>query len=165
MIENVKNGNICFMKKLIAFVLILACLVPTAFFKMETNPIFEMQGVEKVCFVAEREYLEDEVESVRCGDLYFNYCSLETAKKNFVEFKKYIKGFQFYFKDVALDSILSTLKCEVVTTVEVEGREVLCGYTPYYENNIFVDEKKVNMQVACLENEIVLGFPLILTGY
>lgn len=153
------------MKKFALFMLVLLCLVPTAFSKVDTNPLFYLDGVEKVCFVSERNLQSDDVESVQSGDLFFNYCSLETARENFKSFKLKLKGLQFYFENFDAEKILKQLKCEVLTTTEIEGMKVLCGFTPYYDDNILLNNHKVNVQIAQTENGVVVGFPLILTGY
>ena len=153
------------MKKLMLFLLVLACLIPTMFSKVDTNPLFYLDGVEKVCFVAERKFEVEGVEVVQSGNLYYNYCSLETARENIKDFNRKLRGFQFYFKDCDVQGLLTKLKCEILTTTEIGNMTVLCGYTPYYENNIYVNSHKVNLQIAETEDEVIVGFPLILTGY
>ncbi len=153
------------MKKFLLLVLVLLCFVPTAFAKVDTNPLFYLDGVEKVCFVSERQFENEGVYSVQSGDLFYNYCSLEVARENFKDFKLKLKGFQFYFKNFDAEKILKTLKCNILTTTEVEGMTVICGYTPYYDNNILINNHKVNVQIAEGEDEVIVGFPLILTGY
>ncbi len=154
------------MKKLILFILIIACLFPTMLEKVETNPLFDMQNVEQVCFISENKFEVDGVESVKSGDLYYNYCSLSIAKANLNEFKKNMKGFQFYFKKEPIENIIQKLKVDILEQITLEdGRNVLCGVTPYYDNYIYMDSKRVNLQISISENEVVVGFPIILTGY
>ncbi len=152
------------MKRLVVFMFLLCCLGSTALFKFESNPLFNLEGVEKVCFIADAELVE--AEGVNCGDLVFNYCSLSTAKKNLSEYEKNSIGVEFYFQsDVNLEKILTILKADIVTKIEYENLTVLSAYTPYYQNCVYVDGKKINLQIAISDTNIIAGFPVLLTGY
>ena len=151
------------MKKLIVFMLLLGCLSATLLVKFESNPLFNIDGVEKVCFVSTRQY--DELESVNCGDLVFNYCTLETAKQNLKRYSDGAKAVQFYFNSMTSEDLLKQLKATVISVDEVEGMLVTLAYTPYYQECIFVDGKKVNVQIAEKDGKVVSGFPAILTGF
>lgn len=153
------------MKKLVIFILILVCTVSSLFVKNDINPIFNLSNVEKVCIVSASnlQYGED-IESVACGDKYFNYCSLEIAKTKIKEIGNNFDAIQFYLSG-EIDKFLSKMKFEQISTSRIENIDIYYGYTPYYQDCIFVDGKKVNMQVAVVDGSIIAGFPMILTGY
>ncbi len=153
------------MKKLIVFIFLLCCVGVTALFKLETNPLFKIEGVEKVCFISNTEIDSECVDSVYCGDLVFNYCSLEDAWQNLSEFSQNIQGLQFYIVDVSVEDILSVLKASVVEEFEQEGLYVVTAYTPYYQDCVYVNGVKVNVQIASNDEGVIAGFPMILTGY
>lgn len=153
------------MKKLIVFLFLLCAMSSTAFFKFDKNPLFSLDGVQQVCFVSNSEIQNERVSCVHCGDLVFNYCSLATAKANLKEFQKNVKAVQFYFSEVDVDQLISTLKATIVSETEVEGMTVIMAYTPYYSDSVLVDGKKVNLQIACKEKQVIAGFPAILTGF
>lgn len=153
------------MKKMIVFGLILLCLTSTLFVKIETNPLFELKGVEKVCMVSAKDYGGDNVESVACGNKYFNFCTLKTAKEKIKEISKDVDGIQFYINNTTFKELCRILKIEIVTFSEVDEMMIYCGYTPYYQNCVFLEDKKVNVQIAVKNEQIVAGFPMILTGY
>lgn len=153
------------MKKLIVFILILCCIASTAFVKVETNPLFSLSGVEKVCFISSQKYESVDLECVENGDKFFNFCTLENAKENLSEYQKYMDGMQFYLKNSSYEALKNRLKIELVSVQEVDGMKIYCGYTPYVQFNILLNDKKVNIQIAEKADEIVVGFPLILTGY
>lgn len=153
------------MKKLIVFGLVLLCLVSTLSVKIETNPLFALKNVEKVCFVSNTKMIEDDVETVVCGDKYFNFCSLSVAKENLKKIEKDLDGIQFYLQNTSFEELTKQLKLQIVTSNQIEGLTIICGYTPYFQDCIYLDNKKVNVQIAVKSNEIVAGFPAILTGY
>ncbi len=152
------------MKKLLVFVFLLTCLGCTTFFKLETNPLFNLNGVDRVCFISS--VALDKTESVNCGDMVFNYCSLSTAKENLSDFKEDLIGVEFYFDEsVNLDEILTILKAEIISQFESDNLVVLSAYTPYYQDCVYVNGKKVNVQIAISGGCVIAGFPMLLTGY
>ncbi|MBP3431500.1 MAG: hypothetical protein J6K39_01420 [Clostridia bacterium] len=153
------------MKKLIVFMFLLCCFVGTIFFKDEKNPFFSIDGIEKVCFAANEKIGCFDVEGVHCGDLVFNFCSIETAKSNLSELKKQSKSMQLYFQGGDVHQLLDSLKAEIVSTSEHEGLMVFNCYTPYEQSCVYVENKKVNLQIAVEGEKIVAGFPVILTGF
>ena len=152
------------MKKLVVFVLLLACLGATFVFKNEKNPIFSLPA-EEVCFVDEKSYADKfSIETVQCGDLIFNFCSLKDARANVDKIGDF-KAVQFYFSSISVDKILDCLKADIISKEEVEGLEIVNAYTPYFSKSVNIKNKKVNLQIALKEGQIVVGFPMLLTGY
>ena len=151
------------MKKVLVFVFLLCCLGATFVFKNGKNPIFSLPA-EEVCFVDEEDCSDLlEAETVRCGDLIFHFCSLEKAKENFDKIK--FEAVQFYFSSIQVDEVLRLLKADVISEENVDGLKIVNAYTPYFSKSVFVENKKVNLQIASRENKIVAGFPMLLTGY
>ena len=153
------------MKKLIVFIFLGLCLFATGFSKLKRNPLFEAYGVEKVCFVANNHCEVEGVECVECGDMTFNFCTLEVVRKNLDKLQKDLIGLQFYFEDADSDGILRSLNADVVSTENIDGLVVLNCYTPYFDKSVFVKCKKVNLQIAIQEGKVVAGFPVLLTGF
>ena len=152
------------MKKLVVFVLLLACLGATFAFKNEKNPLFQMPA-EQVCFVDEKSYSDIfDVETVQCGDLIFNFCSLQDARENLGKIKDF-KAIQFYFSSISCEELLKTLKAEILSEESPEGLRIINAYTPYFSKSVLIGNKKVNLQIALREERIVAGFPMLLTGY
>ncbi|MGN1201299.1 MAG: YwmB family TATA-box binding protein [Candidatus Caccovivens sp.] len=150
------------MKKLLVFILILGCLSSTLFVQSWNNPIYSMSGVEHACIISEKQY--SEMESVECGDVYFNFCTYSQAKEK-LQSDENIDGLQLYFNNLTFDDIVKKLHIQIVKTESVENITVYCGYTPYWKNCIYLEDKKANIQIAIKEGSVVIGFPAILTGY
>ena len=152
------------MKKLLAFVLILACVASTAFFKVEKNPLFDIDGVTKVCFVSNQDLSKYDMQVQRCGDMFFNFCDQKTAKEKVKIVKNKIQSVQFYF-DKDDEKVIDKLKFTLVNEKQIEDIKVLEGYSPLCGAGYQIDKKNINVQIAIKGDEIVVGTPLILTGY
>jgi len=150
------------MKKLLSFLLIMCCLASTVFFRNDTTNIFRFENCEKVCFVSEKDF---GFESQRSGDKIFSFCSYEEAKEVFENIKNDLDGIQFYFKGFDEQDFYKKFNARVVSKSQVEQIRLTCGYTPFFNQVILIDGKKVNFQIANTSDWVIVGFPLILTGY
>lgn len=154
------------MKKLFVFIALLGCLCGTMFFKIEKNPIFQLDNVEQVCFVSPRDFSAQlPVEAVSSGYLMFNYCSLQTAKENLSKLKQDMQCMQLYFQEINVEELFKKLKADVILTEDMGDFVVIDAYTPYFSDCVYLQNKKVNMQLVIKENQVVVGFPMLLTGY
>ncbi len=150
------------MKKLIVFLIICIFLPLTAFTKNELLPLFIYDKVKQVCVTVDNsgESYENEIEM---GNKKFVYLTKEEGKE--LVKKKKIFGIQFYLEDVSFEDILDIMQAKVVKTQNIEEIDVIYAYTPLYQDSIYIDGKKVNLQIALKDHEIIAGLPLILTGY
>lgn len=151
------------MKKLIVFLFIISLVLGSFYFSDNTEQIFAVGGVDKVCFVSNDKF-EGEFESVQCGEKFFNFCTFEEAKSKVVLVKD-SDAVQFYAEEVELDAMLKQIKFQQLFSEEVEGIEVCYGYCPCYKSAILLDGKKVNVQIAKIDGQVILGFPMIMTGF
>lgn len=67
--------------------------------------------------------------------------------------------------NVDAEEILNILKATVVQENEIENLRLIYAYSPYYQDSVMVDGKKVNLQLAFDGDNLIAGFPLILTGF
>lgn len=148
------------MKKIIVLLFITLSLTLTTFAKSGSNPLWSFEKVISVCLVVDSDALDGE-NVVECGNKDFVYMSKEEGMK--VKCKTY--ALQFYLQDVTLGELLNLLKATVVSYQEFEGLEIYYCYTPYEQDCVFLENKKVNLQIVFKNGEVVLGMPLILTGY
>ena len=47
----------------------------------------------------------------------------------------------------------------------INGQEIYMGYSKNFDDFVWIDGKKVNLQIASIQNGYVVGIPLILTGF
>lgn len=152
------------MKKLLVFIMLLICLCVTFAFKNVKNPLWNMVGVDRVCLISSENYEKSlDVEAVNCGDLVFNFCTLEVARENISNID--LKGLEFYFSNIPINDVLKNLKADIVSEELVNSIYIINAYTPYFSQNVFVKNKKVNVQLAVSEGRLIAGFPMILTGF
>lgn len=151
------------MKKLVIFLFIIAITISSIRFSQNKAQIFDVEGVSEVCFVSNEKF-EGDFEAISCGEKFFNYCTFENAKEN-AGLINSSDAVQFYTDQESIEKLLSDIKFEQLTKEEVEDIVILYGYTPYYSSSIFLDGKKINVQIALTDEKVVVGFPIILTGY
>ena len=72
---------------------------------------------------------------------------------------------QFYAEEAELDAILRKIKFQQLSSENVEGIEVCYGYSPCYSSAVMLDGKKVNVQIAKIDGRVIVGFPMIMTGF
>lgn len=151
------------MKKMIVFMLLLASFVCVGVLKKQNETIFALDGVQKVCFVSDEKY--PNLEFSTCGDMFFNFCTLQEAQQNLKEFSQKAQAVQLYFENIDLQSLLKSLKASKVSTTEIDHLNVIVAYTPFFDDCILINGKKVNLQIAEKDGKLIAGFPAILTGF
>lgn len=159
-----KRGNHFCMKKMIAFILILCCLVSVFQFSNNQTLFGKFQNAASVCLIAEESFdFAQRHES--SGDKIFNYCSLTQAKENFEHISEKLEGVQLYFEDMSALEILQKLQIAQYSQMEMDGMVVYLAYTTLYDDFVLVDGKKINVQIVEKDGQVVCGFPAIITGY
>ena len=153
------------MKKFLIFLLVGICLSIVIPSKYKEGVLSLVEDANRVCFVSSEKLEVEEVESVFSGDLVFNYCSLGKAKELIGEVQSNLEGIHFEFEEKSEAEILSVFKGEKVYEEVVDGIRIVYCFSPYYQKCITLNGEKVNMQIAFKDSELIVGFPLILTGY
>ena len=148
------------MKKMLLFLLVVSCLCCP--FAPDEKGVFSLPEIDHVCFVSE-EKIDGAYDNIFSGNKVFNYCTLEEAKK--VDLSKKIDAVELFFTNFDLKSIEKELDLQVISIEEFEGLSVILGYTTRYKKCVYVDGKKVNVQLAVYDDKMIAGFPMILTGY
>lgn len=148
------------MKKLLVFILIAIFISCTGFVKNSINPLFSV--ADKVCLIVDNGSL-GYGEIINSGSVDFVYMTAEEGQKAINEVKT--QGVEFYLSSMTAEEILSLLKADVVGESELQGLKLIYAYSPYYQDCILQNGKKVNVQIAAKDDLVVVGFPIILTGY
>ncbi len=149
------------MKKLVVFILIIISVFLTTFVKDKLNPLFACANVYEVCLVVDNNAITGDV--IKCGNKDFVYLNKEEGLEKVKQCKVY--STQFYLKDISLFDILDLLEGYVVIEQEFSDLEIYYCYTAMEQDCVYIDNKKVNLQIVLRENDVVAGMPLILTGY
>ena len=141
------------MRKVAFFLFVIAILVggvcPFVDFQ-------ESQRVTLVCNDLPSQYLN---EAIKSGNDFYITTTTERAKSLAKELD--VRGYVLYFnKDKKIDFVDYTL-----SDSNIDGYRVVTGYTNRFQKYRIVDGKKVNIQIAYTGEKIVVGLPLILTGF
>ncbi len=149
------------MKRIIAFIFIFLVI---AIIPLLAPRGYDYAGLNAITFVTSKDIDDENYISIKSGNDYF----IKVDKTRALELAKKldIKGYNLHFDR---SSDVEALKAHFIDycmpKFEVNGIEILEGYTKSYCDFRIVEGKKINVQMAILKNEIIIGFPLILTGF
>ena len=153
------------MKRIIAFLFV--SLVGFAVLYAGDRPVNFYEWLDKVVFVSGENYdvADDDINVIVSGSDF--YIVTPTALAGSVKDKlSDIMGYVLYFsKEADEDSLLESLMDYHSKASTQSGVRVINGYTSGYSDYRYVDGKKYNVQVAFTEDAILVGYPLILTGF
>ena len=148
------------MKKMLLFLLVVSCLCCP--FALDEKSVFSLPEIDHVCFVSE-EKIDGAYDNIFSGNKVFSYCTIEEAKK--VPLSPKIDAVELFFEKYDIKTIEKELNLQVISIEKFEGLSVILGYTTRYKKCVYVDGKKVNVQLAVYDDKMIAGFPMILTGY
>lgn len=148
---------------MLVFIFLAICLSLTSLKNESVDLLLNDFRVENVCFVTAENVESEEVEPVMCGNKYFNYCTVDVAKKLINEID--YDAIQLYLNTESFENLKKTLKYQNVKIEKFNELAVFYGYTPLYQDCVYMDNKKVNMQLVLRDDILIVGFPMILTGY
>lgn len=147
------------MKRVIGFFVAVILLIGVCVFKENDYALFN--GFSRIIVVSEQEQLYQNY--LINGNQYYyifdeNADVKQLLKQNFI-------SYNFYFSsDFNIEKLMSNLDF-YYQGGDVEGYKLYYGYYCDFNEFRYVDGKKVNIQIALTQNEIVVGLPLITTGY
>lgn len=155
-------GNKLGMKRFIVFVLLGIFLFSVSLFKKEFD-FSKFEDVSVQVFLSNRNYKKlNNYSTVNNGQGAIIYCDNTEYKKIKTECGD-ISGVTFIFsgdkdtlKDIEKGLNVKILKC---------SQNEFTGYTNYFDETIFLENKKVNVQAVLYDNKIYVGFPLLLGSY
>ena len=157
------------MKKLLVFLLLLACFGYLANCDQFVEAsIFGKISAKRACFLmqnAPNDQLFEEVEVVLSGNQVFCFCEFSFAEEFYKVHKDEIDGVQLYFDGVKPNEFFEKLDCQNISSKSVSGGCLYEAYTPYFLKSVNDGGKKVNIQLFCKDGEMVVGLPLIFTGF
>ena len=145
------------MKKMIGFFVVIVLLLSLVMTKQDDFNF--LSNCSKILAVSD-EKLADENYVLQNGkQYYYFYNDIDKLKD------KGFSAYNFYF-DIATD-LSQILDCFsfVYEGEGVDDYKIYYGYYDGYRDFRYVDGKKINVQVVKNDHEIIVGFPLIVTGY
>lgn len=76
-----------------------------------------------------------------------------------------VKALIFTINKQNFAKFTQNLQLQTITQTQIEGMQVTYAYTPMFSQSYVADGRKCNVEIAEREEEIVIGFPSIVTGY
>ena len=135
-----------------------------------TKPIFQFYGDEKTTYYFYADATQNNIKNatiIQNGNTSIVACEIQFA--DIVKSRLsniYGESLRITnYKSKTLQNILDKFLCYCVKTEEFDDYKSLLCYNLTLSNFVFVDEQKVNMQIAYNKTEINIGYPLILNGF
>ncbi len=145
-----------------SFVFLLLCTVIILLvFVWQGEKYFGFEGLTEVCFVTEFDY--DFENMTKTEKENYIYSTPQNAK--FYNLKIDESGIMLRFVERNVYDLIQDFKGEILKIEEIEGKTVFYGFTPFEENFIMLENKKINMQIVEKEGEIIVGLPIILGSF
>ena len=133
------------MKRVIGFFVAVILLIGVCVFKENDYALFN--GFSRIIVVSEQEQLYQNY-LINGNQYYYIFDENADVKQLDFNIEKLMSNLDFYYQGG-----------------DVEGYKLYYGYYCDFNEFRYVDGKKVNIQIALTQNEIVVGLPLITTGY
>ena len=151
------------MKGMIAFVLFIAMLIALSVVPNRQTAVFS--NAELGIVVTSIPFQDDNF--ICSGGDYYSIINKQDIGEILQTQNKIegFKGINLYFNETMS---LQKLKKQVDFVSEkslINGQEIYMGYSKNFDDFVWIDGKKVNLQIASTQNGYVVGIPLILTGF
>lgn len=150
------------MKKFIALIFVVGLVVGVSL--LPTNFNFSSFNIKKATAVADLEVAKQSGE-----DFIINgNDAIISLNPDYIDdfYKKYdVKALIFVFDKDEFNELAKEMKLQKISNVVVEEMNVSYFYTPLFEKCFIADGRKINAEMVEIGEEVVIGFPNIMTGY
>lgn len=150
------------MKRVVFFIVIIAVIVAPMFASKQK---FDYQGVEKVAVVSTQALQLENAGIIQNGGQNIYSLSVEDYLRQKDLIKDYDGIVLFYPQDTSFDKLKNCWQISWHYQSEVEGMQIVYAFSPLVEDFLFLNGKKVNLQIAWSQSGVMVGLPLILTGF
>ena len=149
------------MKRLLTFLFLFIFLCALPLFSSQN--IFNNKHISKAIIISKNDVEFDENLKIVSGNQFYYTLQgdFEKESKNFNS----IDGVVLYFDNYSLENLIKDYKIDFFKGQNVDNYEIFYGFTNIYKDFVYLNSKKVNVQIAVKENQIIVGFPAILTGF
>ena len=150
------------MKKLIAFLMIGMSLWGLKFLPQnKAVRILEMDGLVKACIVTDDDVQgENVIQTLDYNYIYLNNEEIKTFNQEIN-----IKGITLYLENEKYKDIIKTLNMLVFKEEVLQDYSIIYGYTNKFRDFKIIDNKKINVQIVKNDDQVIIGFPLVLSGF
>ncbi|MBQ2713464.1 MAG: hypothetical protein IJF22_00660 [Clostridia bacterium] len=150
------------MKKFFTVVFLCFVCFAASFNNIFFTKLLAFGGCEEVSFYCSQKNQTEFANEIKNGEGYIYSVDVSDAKSDYSKLLG-CYGFSAKFDILLFDKIMDTM--QVVKTETLEGVQNFYGYVNGLTMFDFMDNKKVNIQVALTSNGVIVGSPLILGSY
>lgn len=150
---------------MIAFFVVFLVLIVVQSLKTDDFKVFA--GYEKVVVVCDEKYLDLDDNPIISGNDFYHCISGEKASHFFKNIKSYkYKGLSFYFdKSYSIEDFNKLFNNTLMASAIKGEYTIYYGYYEDFKDFRMIDGKRINVQLADVEDNWIVGMPLILTGF
>lgn len=149
------------MKRLLAFLFVSALLIGLPMFA--GRDVLQNEHISKAIIVCKEDIEFDDSLKIISGEQFY-YTLLENFSEQAKKFKN-IDGIVLYFYDYSFKNIVKDFNIDFFEGQPAGEYQISYGYTNFFKDFVYVNNKQVNVQIAQKDNEVIVGFPAILTGF
>lgn len=156
-------------KKVFTIYLLLLLIVSSFVLLPNKSPIFALSSGKEYeyCFYSRSEVIDiNDATIVKNGNVNFIKCSGENAKKVKSQLIN-LDGESVTFQGTKNDALkfIHQFNYEIVYSEMVGKIFTLYAYSPQISNCVYVNNQKVNLEVAVTNSTVTVGTPVILGSY
>lgn len=151
------------MKKLAVFCIVVVALILPDFL-VQKQSVLDFDSVKAVSFVTDCESATKfNLDFVQNGSDAIAQVDVKQASELYQKIQPKCIVLSLDEKD--LSKLTNFLNLKHFYQQNLDDMEIIYGYTDKFEDFTFVDNKKINVQIAVRQGDVVAGFPLIMTGF
>lgn len=154
------------MKNIVVFVLIFCLLFFCSAFEKNNNFLLQMyeEGQAEFFVLSFQENLPEFAKSQKSGNGYFITCDLKLAKYLLKDLKN-VAGVTIKTNGEIDKNLLNKLQIKILKTEEIYGRKIVYGFSNFFDQFVFMQNKKVNLQIVENNGKLIIGNPIIFGSY
>lgn len=151
------------MKKLAVFCIVVVALILSSFL-VQKQSVLDFDSVKAVSFVTDCESATKfNLDFVQNGSDAIAQVDVKQASELYQKIQPKCIVLSLDEKD--LSKLTNFLNLKHFHQQNLGDMEIIYGYTDKFGDFTFVDNKKINVQIAVRQGDVVAGFPLIMTGF
>ena len=148
------------MKRMIAFIFILFALFGVAVIKVNMPKVLDY---DRVIIISNKKLNYSNIKNG--NDFYYTFDKNQTKELKEINICD-IKGMVFYIsKQYSIDNFQKQFNFLITNKSKIDEKDVYYGYDKNYHDFRIIDGKKINFQLVKSEDNWILGYPMIMTGF
>lgn len=150
------------MKKLVVF--IFATILCVAAGVIPRESALNLSGAKKVTFIVDAQIAADEkLDFIQSGGDAIIDVGCENIKE---KYKKYTpKSVIFEYDRTQREYVENFLSLNFTVLQNLDNMQIVYGYTSKFDRSELIDGKKINVMIVQKEDRLLVGFPIIMTGF